>query len=60
MATFKKGDVVQLKSGGPKMTIISVAASDGDYRCAWFSGSKHETGYFPHESLVVPQDDSKK
>ena len=34
---FKPGDVVQLKSGGPAMTILWV--EEGDCRCAWFVGS---------------------
>ena len=34
--SFKPGDVVQLNSGGPKMTVVSVQ-SDGTLRC---SGSK--------------------
>ena len=29
------GDVVQLKSGGPKMTVLGVNTS-GDVRCGWF------------------------
>ncbi|MTW11417.1 DUF2158 domain-containing protein [Pseudoduganella eburnea] len=41
MATFEKGVVVKLKSGGPKMTVVGV----GDYgpigpedgvQCTWF------------------------
>ena len=36
MDTFKPGDVVQLKSGGPRMTVYSVAAS-GTYLCNWFN-----------------------
>jgi uncharacterized protein YodC (DUF2158 family) len=38
---FKKGDVVQLKSGGPRMTVEAVFP-DGDVRVAWFAGSKLE------------------
>ena len=33
---FKVGDVVQLNSGRPKMTVANVQA-DGNVRCAWFS-----------------------
>ena len=36
MDIFKPGDVVQLKSGGPRMTVYSVAAS-GTYLCNWFN-----------------------
>jgi uncharacterized protein YodC (DUF2158 family) len=34
--TFKTGDVVKLKSGGPKMTVSDGAAS-GMYLCHWFN-----------------------
>ncbi len=48
MSAFKKGDVVQLKSGGPKMTVVNL----GDYSgmgmgpengvaCTWFD-EKHK------------------
>lgn len=34
---FKIGDVVQLKSGGPKMTIED-RKDDGRFGCVWFDG----------------------
>lgn len=51
MTDFKKGDVVQLKSGGPKMTIQNL----GDYgplgpeegaACVWFEGTKPKEGIY--------------
>jgi len=48
---FNIGDVVQLKSGGPKMTINSVRDSSGDYLCVWFRGASKEQGYFKDEVL---------
>jgi uncharacterized protein YodC (DUF2158 family) len=36
---FKPGDVVQLKSGGPFMTIIKLAAGTAD--CEWFDDKKN-------------------
>jgi uncharacterized protein YodC (DUF2158 family) len=35
MSDFKPGDVVQLKSGGPVMTIKFID-EDGDVFCEWF------------------------
>jgi uncharacterized protein YodC (DUF2158 family) len=32
---FKPGDVVELNSGGPRMTVVAVQ-SDGTLRCIWF------------------------
>lgn len=35
---FEAGDVVELKSGGPRMTIGSIA--DGQALCSWFVEGK--------------------
>ena len=35
MSDFKKGDIVLLKSGGPKMTIREIE-DDGEILCVWF------------------------
>jgi len=57
--SFKVGDIVQLKSGGPKMTVDKIFGDS--YRCIWFSGSKREVGDFSAESIVpADQEASKK
>ena len=33
---FKIGDVVQLKSGGPTMTVANVSGDSGTVVCHWF------------------------
>ena len=50
---IKAGDVVQLKSGGPKMTVTDVALSNGVMTawCSWFDGNKNQSGTFPVVSL---------
>ena len=35
MDDFKEGDVVQLKSGGPIMTILEIR-DNGEVLCQWF------------------------
>jgi uncharacterized protein YodC (DUF2158 family) len=68
MAThkFKVGDIVQLKSGGPEMTISNIRSSLSEeydeflnptirYTTHWFSGKKLETGSFPEEVLQAPK-----
>jgi uncharacterized protein YodC (DUF2158 family) len=57
---FAVGDVVQLKSGGPKMTIAEIGDfgmgygdSETKARCLWFEGTKQR------EALFVPQTLSK-
>jgi uncharacterized protein YodC (DUF2158 family) len=56
---FQTGDIVQLKSGGPEMTVQSVPSrTSSSYRCQWFAGKKLESGPFPEESLK-PVTDAK-
>ncbi|HDR1514776.1 YodC family protein [Pasteurella multocida] len=56
---FHVGDIVKLKSGGPDMTIKTVARNGlsdtftGFYDCQWFAGKKLESGRFPEESLEL-------
>jgi uncharacterized protein YodC (DUF2158 family) len=48
---FKPGDVVQLNSGGPKMTLV-VLQSDGTLRCTWFhDDGKADSGVFAQVAL---------
>lgn len=64
---FKIGDVVQLKSGGPEMTVQNVIGettnktetlayttaghSHGDLVCKWFAGAKLEINIFKATTL---------
>jgi uncharacterized protein YodC (DUF2158 family) len=51
---FKPGDVVMLKSGGPKMTVESVGDSFGGgvrVWVNWFEGSKKMSDSFEPNSL---------
>lgn len=51
MSDFTKGDVVQLKSGGPAMT-VSTKWGDGRILCAWFdSAEKYQSQDFEPDSL---------
>ena len=47
---FKIGDVVELKSGGPDMTVV--AHTGGGLSCIWFDDDQglHD-GTFPPETL---------
>jgi uncharacterized protein YodC (DUF2158 family) len=54
---LKTGDVVQLKSGGPKMTVQKIESSR--VYTQWFAGSKLESGSFPLDS-VEPASQEKK
>jgi uncharacterized protein YodC (DUF2158 family) len=48
---FKPGDVVQLNSGGPRMTVVAVQ-SDGTLQCIWFhEDGKRGNGVFAQVAL---------
>jgi len=49
---FKIGDTVQLKSGGPIMTVNNIE-KNGEIYCQWFLGGKVEVGFFPPDSLKL-------
>jgi uncharacterized protein YodC (DUF2158 family) len=56
---FKIGDIVQLKSGGPKMTVITAADSNGRVYTSWFAGAKNERNSFPESALELPPQEDK-
>jgi uncharacterized protein YodC (DUF2158 family) len=47
---FKPGDIVQLKSGGPRMT-VSLPDEGYGCQCQWFVGDELKTGTFPDKTL---------
>jgi uncharacterized protein YodC (DUF2158 family) len=59
---FKSGDVVRLKSGGPKMTVTNAGTAhmtgEAFVECAWFVGTKAETASFPPAALAAVQPSS--
>lgn len=54
MSEFKEGDVVQLRSGGPKMTIVKTEGSD-EACCVWFIEMKQE-GKFKFKNLEMVEE----
>ena len=46
---WKVGDVVQLKSGGPPMTVKS--AMNNDFNCEWSDGVEFRSADFKGEQL---------
>lgn len=59
---FKVGEIVQLKSGGPKMTVTGAPSDQYNkiYATSWFAGAKLEHGHFPEQSLMPVKEDDKK
>jgi len=61
MDKFKLGMIVQLKSGGPKMTVVDIRpAYSHSIDCHWFSGSKCEGKSFHPESLIIIKEEQEK
>jgi uncharacterized protein YodC (DUF2158 family) len=55
MNQFKVGDMVKLKSGGPKMTVNSILAN-GKLMCAWFDGTnKPNKEQFHPDALKIAE-----
>jgi uncharacterized protein YodC (DUF2158 family) len=52
---IKAGDVVQLKSGGPEMTVNFVENDSGTEvaACSWFINNKKESSRFPVVTLKL-------
>lgn len=52
---LKAGDVVQLKSGGPHMTVSKLREWQGrtEANCDWFEGTTAKYGSFPLTSLKI-------
>jgi uncharacterized protein YodC (DUF2158 family) len=49
---FKVGDIVKLKSGGPRMTVVD--ATPETIYVAWFPGTQSESrADFPAEALEI-------
>lgn len=58
---FKTGDIVQLKSGGPKMTVQGYEGIHARYvECQWFAGSKLSEGSFEEDTLQLVTDEEPK
>ena len=55
---FNKGDVVVLKSGGPKMTVCGTPGENrSGFFCEWFDDNgKLERANFPGEALMLPPE----
>ena len=51
MELFKPGEIVEFKSAGPKMTIITVDHSSGEATCVWFEGKERKEVIFDVAAL---------
>jgi uncharacterized protein YodC (DUF2158 family) len=53
------GQVVKLKTGGPEMTVVSIAEGkiQAAYNCTWFVGGKQHFGEFLSEAISAVLED---
>src|SRR5437868_398387 len=54
--TFKTGDLVALKSGGPRMTVTAMSG-DCEY-CVWFYENEQKQGTFDIHTLDAAAEDA--
>jgi uncharacterized protein YodC (DUF2158 family) len=64
---FEAGDMVQLKSGGPPMTIDAIPDQSrgpynhqDEYLCIWFKGATKDQGHFGEHLLQTYVPPAKK
>lgn len=59
---FTIGDVVQLKSGGPDMTVVSLdedtTLKTSQVHCQWFEKNRPHSGSFPAAALEKVDEDA--
>lgn len=59
--SYKVGDTVQLKSGGPKMTVTREQGElNKSVGCVWFAGAKREFADFPPDAIDHVKEPVKK
>jgi uncharacterized protein YodC (DUF2158 family) len=56
--SFKVGEVVKLKSGGPLMTVTAISTSEDrppSFNCSWFDkDNREQVGSFPADAITRP------
>lgn len=53
MNIYSVGDVIQLKSGRPPMTIVQIPESTPNIQVGWFSGTEWKETWLPSEALML-------
>ncbi|BCB26512.1 hypothetical protein SKTS_13980 [Sulfurimicrobium lacus] len=60
---FKIGDIVQLKSGGPRMTVTRVEkahSGESKIHTTWFVESKPENSVFPFDAIAFCKEEQSE
>lgn len=56
---FDVGDVVRLKSGGPRMTVVGRMWGSDQLLCNWFEGVRSHAGSFPAKALAGAPEEAR-
>jgi uncharacterized protein YodC (DUF2158 family) len=57
---FEVGDLVRLKSGGPRMTVVGRMWGSDQLLCNWFEGVRSHAGSFPAKALAPAPEDGQQ
>ncbi len=55
---FSPGDIVQLRSGGPFMTVLGQEQGRSYLECAWFWSGRYQTNKFYFHELRAPSKEA--
>lgn len=54
MSKFQVGDIVVLKSGGPRMTVTQTGLTHSRVECTWFTPEAEiQTAYISESALIA-------
>ena len=58
--SFKPGDIGQLKSAGPGMTVTRVLEGGKVLHTSWSAGKKNETAALPVEAVIAFKEEGHR
>jgi uncharacterized protein YodC (DUF2158 family) len=53
MAGYEVGDIVELRTGGPDLTVVSADSADSEVKVAWFVGGALAFEWLPVAALQL-------
>jgi uncharacterized protein YodC (DUF2158 family) len=60
MTDYEPGDVVELVSGGPNLTVIEGPDDDGEVKVAWFIDDELVSSYLPEAAFRLVETEDEK
>ena len=53
MAGYEVGDIVELRTGGPDLTVVSADSADSEVKVAWFADTELAFEWLPVAALQL-------